>query len=74
MGDQLFKKHHIDGYKNLFPETVLEAIKDKESGVSLKDRLYYAEKDDQIRIYFYGRDFMYTDYWMIFMKRKNRKK
>lgn len=39
MGDQLFKKHHIDGYKNLFPETVLEAIKDKESGVSLKEIL-----------------------------------
>lgn len=46
----------------------------KKLNLPLKDRLYYAEKDDQIRIYFYGRDVMECDYWFIFMKRNKRKK
>lgn len=57
---------------NIARETLKKEI--KKSNVSLKDRLYYSEKDEQIRIYFYGRDFTYTDYWFIFMKRKGRKK
>ena len=68
-----------EGIWHMSQHRVDEAAKDtlteiKKSGASLKDRLYYAKKDDQIRIYFYGRDFMYTDYWFIFIKRKNRKK
>ena len=56
-------------------EAARDTLKEiKKSRVSLKDRIYYAEKDEQIRIYFYGRDFMWADYWFIFMKRKNRKK
>lgn len=39
---------------------------------TIKDRVYVAEKDDQIRIYFYGRDFWKKDYWFIFTKRKRR--
>lgn len=41
---------------------------------SIKNRFYYAEKDDVIRIYFYGRDFWKVDYWFIFRKRKKRLK
>lgn len=39
---------------------------------SIKNRLYIAKKDDQIRVYFYGRDLWKADYWFIFMKRKRR--
>lgn len=42
----------------------------KKANVPLKDRLFYAEKDGDIRIYFYGRDIMMCDYWFIFLKRK----
>lgn len=41
----------------------------KKANVPLKDRLFYAEKDNEIRIYFYGRDIQYCDYWFIFMKK-----
>lgn len=40
----------------------------------IKGRLYIAEKENQIRIYFYGRDFLEKDYWFIFRKRKRRLK
>lgn len=51
-----------------------ETLKKEIKKVPLKDRLYYAEKDDQIRIYFYGRDLRHCcDYWFIFIKRKRRK-
>ena len=40
---------------------------------SIKERLYYAQKDDVILIYFYGRDLWDIDYWFIF-KRKDKKK
>ena len=40
---------------------------------SVKDRVFVAQKDNQIRIYFYGRDLLEVDYWFIFMKRKRRK-
>ncbi len=39
---------------------------------TIKDRLYFSESDDQIRIYFYSRDFWKVDYWFIFRKRKRR--
>lgn len=41
---------------------------------SIKNRLYVAKKEDQIRIYFYGRDFLGMDYWFIFRERKRRLK
>ena len=40
---------------------------------SIKNRLFITQKDDQIRIYFYGRDLLKVDYWFIFMKKKRRK-
>lgn len=42
--------------------------------ISKKDRLYISHKDDEIRIYFYGRDFNELDYWFIFKKRDRRVK
>lgn len=41
---------------------------------SIKDRLYVAQREDQIRIYFYGRDFLEREYWFIFRNRKRRLK
>lgn len=41
----------------------------KRTSVSNKDRLYIGYKDNQIRIYFYGRDFMEMDYWLIYERR-----
>lgn len=34
-----------------------------------KDRIYYAKKDDQIRIFIYGRDVRKQDTWFIFNKK-----
>jgi hypothetical protein len=34
-----------------------------------KERIYYAKKDDQIRIFIYGRDVQQQDTWFIFNKR-----
>jgi hypothetical protein len=36
---------------------------------SNKNRIYFTQKDDEIRIYFYGRDMLEHDQWFIF-KRK----
>ena len=52
---------------DLARETLKKTI--KRCGLSLKDRLYYAKDDKQIRIYFYGRDFMEMDYLFIFMRK-----
>lgn len=41
----------------------------KKCGISYNDRLYIAKKDNQIFIYYYGRDFAQVDYWWIFEKR-----
>lgn len=41
---------------------------------SIKERLYFSQNKDQIRIYFYGRDIYQVDYWFIFIKRKKRLK
>lgn len=40
--------------------------------LSAKGRLFAGKNDGQIRIYFYGRDFLQLDYWFIFEKRKKR--
>lgn len=39
MSNQLVKKNPAEGYKNVFPKTWIDAIKDKESGVSLQEIL-----------------------------------
>lgn len=53
-----------------FGKSVLKNI--RKFPQSIKDRIYIAKKEDQIRIYFYGRDFWKKDYWFIFLKRKKR--
>lgn len=65
------------GYSQEFVDSCARNVMKKEIkkiNVPIKDRLYYAVKDDMIWIYFYGRDFGYTDYWFIFMRRKKRVK
>ena len=49
-------------------QNVLKEIRDTFL-LPIKDRLYYAKKDDVILIYFYGRDLWMLDYWFIFKKR-----
>ena len=39
MSNQLVKKNPAEGYQNIFPRTWIDAIKDKESGVSLQEIL-----------------------------------
>ena len=39
MSNQLVKKNPTEGYQNVFPKTFIDAIKDKESGVSLAEIL-----------------------------------
>ena len=39
MSNQLVKKNPAEGYQNVFPKTWIDAIKDKESGVSLQEIL-----------------------------------
>lgn len=39
MSNQLVKKNPTEGYQNVFPKTWIDAIKDKESGVSLQEIL-----------------------------------
>lgn len=36
MSNKLVKKNPAEGYQNVFPKTFIDAIKDKESGVSLQ--------------------------------------
>ena len=55
-------------YVNNFGRRILNLIK-KEFPTSIKNRLYYAKKDNIISIYFYGRDLWNKDYWFTFMKR-----
>lgn len=39
MSNQLVKKDYLEGYRKVFPKTFIDAIKDKESGVSLAEIL-----------------------------------
>lgn len=59
-------------YVDSFGRSVLKHIRNFPK--SIKNRLYFAKNDDQIIIYFYGRDFLEVDYWFIFRKRKKRLK
>lgn len=57
-------------YVDRFGKETLKKIRN--CPFSAKGRLFIAEKDDQIRIYFYGRDYLQVDYWFIFVRRKKR--
>lgn len=39
MNNQLVKRNPVEGYKNVFPKTFIDAIKDRESGASLEEIL-----------------------------------
>lgn len=39
MSNQLVKKDYLEGYRKVFPKTFIDAIKDKESGISLTEIL-----------------------------------
>lgn len=41
----------------------------KDIPTSKKNRIYFSKKDDEIRIYLYGRDIISRDWWFIFKKR-----
>lgn len=60
-------------------EYVDDLAKDKlkeiqKMSIKRNGRIYWTETDDQIRIYFYSRDFEEADYWFIFLKRHRRLK
>lgn len=55
-------------YVDSFGRDVLNKIR-KGFPVSIKNRLYTAQKEDLYLIYFYGRDLWKVDYWFIFKKR-----
>lgn len=44
----------------------------KKCRVSYNGRLYIAEDEDSIFIYYYGRDFAMVDYWWIFKRRRRK--
>lgn len=62
------------GYSQCFVDSVAkETLKSiQKINVKRDGRLFWAKQDDQIRIYFYGRDFGMIDYWFIFTKRDRR--
>lgn len=35
---------------------------------SIKERFFFAQKDSEIRVYFYGRDLIKVDYWIVLKK------
>lgn len=37
---------------------------------NIKDRLYVSIEKKQIRIYWYGRDILYKDYWFVFLRKE----
>ena len=43
-------------------------------GISNKERLYIAYKDNEIRLYWYGRDLKKCDYWITFKRRPSKEK
>ena len=59
------------GYSQKFVDDFAREMlmKTKRFPRTIKDRLFIARKGDEIRIYFYGRDYWEVDYWFIF-KRK----
>jgi hypothetical protein len=54
-------------YVNNMSKSTLKEF--RKLSISKKDRIYFAKKDDEIRIYLYGRDVIYKDWWFIYKKR-----
>ena len=46
----------------------------KHLGFSMKDRIYLCEKDNEIQIFFYGRDMIEMDLWLCFKRKPKRNK
>ena len=55
---------------DIYSKSTLKMI--KKLPKSIKNRLYFAKKDNKIVIYFYGRDYWLSDYWFILKKRNKR--
>ena len=54
-------------YVNIMSRDTLKEF--RKLSVSKKDRVYFAKKEDEIRIYLYGRDVIGNDWWFIFKKK-----
>ena len=69
---------YIDGNWGMSQKTVDRIARNhlentKRCSVGYNGRLFIAEKDDLIFIYYYGRDFSEIDYWWIFKKKPTKK-
>lgn len=69
---------YIDGNWGMSQKTVDRIARNhlestKRCWVGYNGRLFIAEKDDIIFIYYYGRDFAEIDYWWIFRKKPTKK-
>lgn len=69
---------YIDGNWGMSQKTVDRIARNhlestKRCSVGYNGRLFIAEKDDIIFIYYYGRDFAEIDYWWIFRKKPTKK-
>ena len=69
---------YIDGNWGMSQKTVDRIARNqlestKRCSVGYNGRLFIAEKDDIIFIYYYGRDFAEIDYWWIFKKKPTKK-
>lgn len=69
---------YIDGNWGMSQKTVDRIARNhlestKKCSVGYNGRLFIAEKDDIIFIYYYGRDFAEIDYWWIFKKKPTKK-
>lgn len=53
-------------YVNIMSRDTLKEF--RKLSVSKMDRIYFSKKDDEIRIYLYGRDIIHKDWWFIFKK------
>ena len=69
---------YIDGNWGMSQKTIDRIARNhlestKRCSVGYNGRLFIAEKDDIIFIYYYGRDFAEIDYWWIFKKKPTKK-
>lgn len=60
-----------------FAKNVLMEIKNiNDDKINKKDRLFYHydEKNDEIQLYWYGRDYDKVDYWLVFYNKKRKER
>lgn len=54
-------------YVDIMSKDVLKGF--RKLSISKKDRIYFAKKEDEVRIYLYGRDIIDKDWWFLFKRR-----